>query len=304
MRAAPGQLALTKHHGAGNDFLVYVDPEDRQPLTAALAQALCHRHRGVGADGLIKVGRPPRGAGPQGISMELRNADGSPAEMSGNGIRCAVQAAVGAGMARPPSVAVATGAGWRQVDYRPGPRGAGAEARVDMGPVQLGDAVSLPDPVLRARVAQVGNPHLVAQVPEASAGDLGALAQELSGHFSGERNVELITLGGPDRLEMVVWERGAGLTLACGTGSCAAAAVAQRWGLVHDRVAVANPGGTLEVMLSPLSPGGTATGGAPCDEGLAAALQGPVRQVAEVLVDLAALGVPVPEGAASASGRS
>src|SRR5277367_4842126 len=108
------EFHLTKHHGAGNDFLVILDPDDRRPLSAAGVRVLCDRHRGIGADGVLRVMNGRAGAV---LSMELRNADGGVAEMSGNGIRCLVQAAVDAGLVKPPTFTVSTLAGLRTVDY-------------------------------------------------------------------------------------------------------------------------------------------------------------------------------------------
>ncbi|MDP9386895.1 MAG: diaminopimelate epimerase, partial [Actinomycetota bacterium] len=94
-------LTLTKHHGLGNDFLVLVDLEGRHPVDAGLARALCDRHRGVGADGVIRVTAGTEGAD---VTMQLRNADGGLAEMSGNGIRCLAQAVVDAGVVPGPDL--------------------------------------------------------------------------------------------------------------------------------------------------------------------------------------------------------
>src|SRR3954471_22162805 len=110
-------MRLTKHHGLGNDFLVLADPSGIRPITAELARAVCDRRRGVGADGLLRLSPGTNGAQ---LTMELRNADGSRAEMSGNGISCLAQAAVVAGLASDPSVTVSTDAGLRTVHVSPG----------------------------------------------------------------------------------------------------------------------------------------------------------------------------------------
>ena len=123
-------LHLTKHHGAGNDFLVLVDADDRVHLDPDLVRALCDRRFGVGADGVIRV---VRGGERADLAMDLRNADGSVAEMTGNGMRCLAQAAVDAGLVEPPTFTVSTLAGVRTVEYRPGDAPGSAEASVDMG---------------------------------------------------------------------------------------------------------------------------------------------------------------------------
>ena len=273
--AAPGVgastgLVLSKHEGAGNDFLVLVDPA---PVTVALVRALCDRRRGVGADGLIVVA-PGTGAD---LSMVLFNADGSPAEMSGNGIRCLVQAAVAAGLAAPGRVTVSTAAGLRSVDYEDRASDGRGWASVDMGTVTLGPEEEPPLTGTRARRASAGNPHLVVVGDpglDLDALDLTALAAHVAPGFEDGVNVEVVRPGiGPGTLELRVFERGAGETLACGTGSCAAAAVARAYGLVGDEVAVQNPGGTLHVRL-----------------GDPVVLGGPVRHVADVTVDPRTLG--------------
>jgi len=105
-------LNLTKHHGLGNDFLVLLDLDDRTPVDAELARALCDRRRGIGADGIIRV---TAGTAGTDVTMQLRNADGGEAELSGNGLRCLAQAVVGAGVAAGPEVRVGTRAGVRRV---------------------------------------------------------------------------------------------------------------------------------------------------------------------------------------------
>jgi diaminopimelate epimerase len=256
----------TKHEGTGNDFIVVLDPADGLRLTAAQVRLLCDRHRGVGADGIIRVGPGRDGCD---LSMELRNADGGEAEMSGNGIRCLAQAAVDAALVTPPRFTVATGAGARRVDFVAGESPGWARASVDMGPVTLG-----PEPEAGARTVDVGNPHLVLLGTDVGSVDIAARGPQLQAAFAGGINVEWICLAADDEgelLDLRVWERGVGETLACGTGSVAAAAAARSWGVVppDGPVRVRNPGGTLEVTLGP-------------GPGDAALLAGPVRKVADL----------------------
>ncbi|HMD45162.1 MAG TPA: diaminopimelate epimerase [Acidimicrobiales bacterium] len=262
-------LALAKHEGAGNDFLVLVDVDGDAIVSDAQVRALCDRRRGVGADGFIRVGPGRDGAD---LLMELRNADAGAAEMSGNGIRCLAQAAVLAGLVSPPRFTVATAAGVRSVDYRPGPTPGRAHAVVEMGSLSLGDEEPAPAPGRRARRVDVGNPHLVVLGPDPATLDVAQLAEKLAAAEPEGVNVEFVAPGpDPGELTLRVVERGVGETLACGTGSCAAAAAARSWGLVGDHVRVANPGGVLEVTLGP--------GDRP-----EARLGGPVRKVADVVV--------------------
>lgn len=215
-------VILTKHHGLGNDFLVLIDQEDRYAdAHARMAAALCDRTRGVGADGLIRLG--------PGLRMHLHNADGSRAEMSGNGIRCLAQAIIDNGIHGGPEFEIQTDAGPRRVStsYT-------GQYTVDMGPAQV---VTLDDD--RAEVA-MGNPHLVMRD---TGQDLLALGAEHP-----DVNVELISGEGFD-ITMRVHERGAGLTQACGTGSCASAVAAHAWGLTGRTVTVHNPGGDLVVEI-------------------------------------------------------
>jgi diaminopimelate epimerase len=208
------------------------------------------------------------------LGMELRNADGLEAEMSGNGIRCLAQAAVQAGLVSPPAFSVLTGAGVRTVEYRSGPEPDTAEASVDMGKAELGPDLNPELAASRARLVDMGNPHVVLLGPDPSGIAVDELGSELQARYPGGINVEFVALGpGTDEITMRVWERGVGETLACGTGACAAAAAAHSWGLVGDRVTVHNPGGSLRVGLG--------------SDGVS--LAGPTRKVADVEVDLDAL---------------
>jgi len=292
-------IAMTKLEAAGNDFLVVLGRSPHEPLalTPSHVRALCDRHRGIGADGLI-FGRPA--AAPADLEMVLHNADGSEAEMSGNGIRCLVHAAVLAGLVGPGEVHVATAAGRRAVSYELGADGS-AWARVDMGGVRLGTEVESLLPGTRARLADVGNPHLVVIGDvELDAVDLEALGTAAKRAAGRPVNLEVARPGrtGAD-LELRVLERGVGETLACGTGTCAVAAVAWAFGMVGSVVRVDNPGGRLEVRLGAAAsatgdpaadsaPGGVELGGVELGgvELGGVELGGPVRKVADVEVDI------------------
>ncbi len=267
-----------KLHATGNDFLVFADVDDAERLLDR-ASELCDRHRGIGADGLVVLSAG--GAG-HDVRMRLRNADGSPAEMSGNGIRCAAWVAHRLGFGDGSRLRVATDAGIRTVDLVVRD-GAVVEAEVDMGRVTFdpgeipvaadtADALVLDPAVPPADAAGLGNPHLVMLVDDPAGLESVPLARLVAGiagdpRFPAGANLEVVApaAGG---LTMRVWERGVGETLSCGTGACAAAAVAHRRGLVGARVVVTVPGGTLTVTLG---------------EGLAARLAGPVTPVAELI---------------------
>ena len=252
-------MRLVKLHGLGNDFLVAVDAPELGPDDARL---LCDRRRGVGADGLLVLLRGAA-AGDADARMVLFNSDGSRAAMSGNGIRCAAHALV---HVEPPTTwpttrTIDTDAGLRTVVVHDDDPGAVAPRRVrvevDMGPVTDGPAWRPSDAATRATAgrrvatADIGNPHLVCEVPDPWTIDVAAVGSLLEADFADGMNVEFIapTPGCPDSIDLTVWERGAGVTEACGTGASAAATVAHRWGLVGPDVVVRMPGGDVEVRI-------------------------------------------------------
>lgn len=218
-------LTLIKLHALGNDFLVLLDPERTHAVDGETARALCDRSRGVGADGLIRATVQTDGS----ATMELYNADGSRAEMSGNGISCLAQALVDAGFVDGEAVSITTDAGERTV------RLDGGRATVDMGHVVLkeeGDGF----------LVDVGNPHLVLRDEGQDLEQLGMTHRDL--------NVELVLPAGGGEIAMRVHERGVGITDACGTGAVASAAAGREWGLNGDRTVVRQPGGHAVVDLS------------------------------------------------------
>lgn len=262
-------LSLGKYEALGNDFLVLLDPSGSARFDETLVAALCDRHRGIGADGVIRLSAGGDGA----VVMTLRNADGGIAETSGNGLRCAALAARDGGLVEADEFTIETLAGVSSAVVEPGTRGR-ATVRVTMGTVRVREETPSPHEGFRAFRVDVGNPHLVLLGGALDAIDLAALGPVLEAATPGGVNVEVVAPR-DDGLELVVWERGVGLTLACGSGSCAAAAAAHAVGLVGPVVTVQNPGGTLVVGLD----GGDPT--APV-----ATLVGPARRVGRVLVEL------------------
>lgn len=256
-------LDLLKYHGLGNDFLVVLDPPSEPD--AALARRLCDRHRGIGADGLIAGETLGRGSGAV-LRFRLWNADGSEAEMSGNGLRCLAHAGLDAGLVSAgEAFGVDTPAGRRHVVIERSGDGQ-AWASVDMGRAEVdGDAerCNVGHGQLRVRV---GNPHLVVAGPDPAGVDVATLGPRLEASEPAGVNVEFVTLGpGADELTMRVWERGVGETEACGTGSCAAAVAFHHWGRVGPKVTVHQPGGPAAVEIG---------------DGLAVRLAGPSQRVA------------------------
>ena len=268
--ARRGPLVLTKHHGLGNDFLVAVGSDLVLKAAPELARRLCHRHRGIGADGLmfVDVSRSEPATLEPAVDgvMILFNADGSRAEMSGNGARCLGQALAMAAGVSTLDLLIDTDAGRRALQVRPHrSEAASVMVRVAMGPVGPGPhwqaspaaqraLSSLPAfgaAGRRAVTASIGNPHLIIEVEDPWSVDLGRFGPLLEADFLAGINVEFIAKrpGAANQLDLTVWERGSGITEACGTGASAAATIAHRWGLVGPEVTVHMPGGMVEVVV-------------------------------------------------------
>ena len=240
-------LRFMKMHGAGNDFVV-IDSRGREAMmTAALARALGDRNRGVGFDQLAEI---TDAAGAE-FGLDFWNNDGSRAGACGNATRC-VSDYVMTGLGRE-AVTLVTARGGLRAERREDGR-----VWVNMGQPQLSwaevplarqaDLLHLPMPGDPAGVG-MGNPHCVFFVPDAGAVDLAGvgLGLEHDALFPERTNVEFASLIGPDLLRMLVWERGAGITLACGSGACATAVVAHLRGLTGRQVGLKMDGGMLQV---------------------------------------------------------
>lgn len=245
--AASDGLAFLKMHGAGNDFVI-IDSRGRSAVTTSgLARAIGDRNRGVGFDQLAEI-RDAEGAD---FALDFWNADGSRAEACGNASRCVASLILDE--TGKPAVTFRTARGELVAERR-----TDGLISVNMGAPQLdwsdiplahvADTLHLPvagDPV----AVGMGNPHCVFFVPDAEAVDLPRDGARMECHplFPQATNVEFASLTGPDRLRMRVWERGAGITLACGSGACAAAVAAHRRGLTGRRVTLDLDGGVLEI---------------------------------------------------------
>lgn len=245
-------VVVTKHHGLGNDFLVLDLAQCAQVPSdwASIAQAWCDRRRGIGADGLLLLQRHDS----HRLTMQLINSDGSTAEMSGNGIRCLVQAAHWAGGgADGAEYVVHTDAGEKVVTVEGWSDDDTVQVIVDMGVVDHMDepadwATLECHPDRPVSHLSLGNPHSVVGVDDVEAVDLLALGAKIP-----YVNLEIVEPGPePHAITMRVHERGAGITLACGTGACASAAAALSWGLVPamtSEVLVHMPGGDARVRF-------------------------------------------------------
>lgn len=241
-------LPVSKAHAYGNDF-VFVPADRVGDNVPALARTLCHRHHGLGADGLIVHELRSRGA-----TMRLWNADGSASELSGNGLRCLAALVVRRDGLAPgnasATVTVETTAGVKTLDLiaREGER---YTFRAAMG--QPSDISRVTIPVLGATVAatvlSVGNPQCVVLGPLPDEVRFQALGRALSTHtlFPAGTNVEFAQVEAPDRVRILIWERGVGPTTSSGTGASAAAVAAAAHGGASRRMDVVAPGGTQRV---------------------------------------------------------
>ena len=243
-------IAFVKGHGTENDFVLLPDPDSRLELTAELARALCDRRAGIGADGAIRVGRDERG----GFVMDYRNADGSVAEMCGNGARVFARYLVDAGWAPAGRIDFATRGGprWAELDER-------GDVLIGMGPVRVGppSTAAVGGDEIAGVAVDVGNPHLVCLVDADPLGfDLTVAPRVDRGVFPDGANVEIVQPVSGDAVRMRVHERGVGETRSCGTGTVAAAAAYLAAGRRADgRVQVQVLGGEVTVTIA----AGTAT---------------------------------------------
>jgi diaminopimelate epimerase len=237
---------IVKGHAYGNDFLMIASADapggnDR----AAFARAVCDRHRGIGADGLMIFDPTERGA-----VMRLLNADGSPSEISGNGVRClAAWLARTRGLEAGAVVTVGTGAGDKPLELLD-VRNGRYTFRAAMGqPEQIArEVIDVDGQGIDAITLRVGNPQCVV-LGEVTETRLHAIASRLAVHprFPAGTNVELASVEAPDRVRILIWERGVGPTEASGTGACAAAVAAMTYGRAARDVMVESPGGAQRV---------------------------------------------------------
>jgi diaminopimelate epimerase len=256
-------MRFTKMHGCGNDYL-YVDcfthPLPHDP--AGLSRAASDRHFGVGADGLILICPSDKAD----ARMRMFNADGSEAEMCGNGVRCVAKYVYDHGLVRKPVLAVETGRGvlTLELDIH---GGTVRQVRVDMGE-PIFDAARIPTalpghpPVevplavggreLRVTCVSMGNPHCVMfvdAIDDKLVHGVGPLI-ERDPAFPRRTNVEFVRVTRPDEMTLRVWERGSGETLACGTGACATAVAGVLTGRTQRRITAHLPGGDLQLHWS------------------------------------------------------
>jgi diaminopimelate epimerase len=240
------EMKLAKAHAFGNDFLLLRE-EDVPPAVnrTALARELCERHRGIGADGLITFSEDPNGA-----AMSLLNADGSYSEVSGNGVRClAAWLAASRGMRPGESVEIRTDAGSKSLELlvQDGRR---LTFRAAMGQPEAIQrrSIDVDGTPVDAITLRVGNPQCVV-LGDVTEERLHTVAARLAVHpvFPEGSNVELARVEAPDRVRILIWERGVGPTEASGTGACAAAVAAIAYGGAARDVQILSPGGAQRV---------------------------------------------------------
>lgn len=252
-------MKFTKMHGLGNDY-VYVDTFDQSvPDPAAMAIAVSRPHFGVGADGLVLIG-PSTEAD---YAMRMFNADGSEGEMCGNAVRCIGKYVHDRGLTAKTRVTLATRGGIKTLELRL-QGGSVEQVTVDLGEPALSPA-SLPVTLAGAQVlnhplsidgqthhitcVSMGNPHAVIFVDDPKAIDVHGIGRQIENHplFPRRTNVEFVRVRRRDLLEMRVWERGSGETLACGTGAAASLVAAVLNGLADRSAVVQLTGGDLQV---------------------------------------------------------
>lgn len=251
-------MEFTKMHGLGNDFIVVFGEQELPNNAAELAISLCNRFFGIGADGLVYILPSERGD----YMMRIMNSDGTEAEQCGNAIRCVSKYVYDHGLVSSEQIVIETiGAGEQKVTLNV-KNGKVETVTVDMGepilsglqiPVAIDAEVVVSEPIVsdgtefKFTAVSMGNPHCVIYVDDAVSFDLAAWGPKLEVHplFPRKVNVEFATVLNRGRVDMRVWERGAGPTLACGTGACATLVSSVLNGLTDRAAWISLKGGDL-----------------------------------------------------------
>lgn len=255
-------LQFVKVHGLGNDFVLLPDWDPRTGDPSELAVKLCHRRFGIGADGLVLLFP----SDPAGWTMRIFNADGSEAEMCGNALRCVARYLVTSGRVKGPEVTVDTKASTKQAVLSPE-----GLVRVNMGapildspdiPVSgrprriVDEEIEVAGEKFRFAAVSMGNPHCVIFLEPGREIVVSHLGPLLERHplFPQGVNVEFCWVEDPGQVQVKVWERGAGETMACGTGACASLVAGVLQGRLNRQAKVKLPGGVLNIYWSPGGP--------------------------------------------------
>jgi diaminopimelate epimerase len=255
-------MKFHKYHALGNDYLV-IEPKDcEKPLTGDCIRTICHRHYGVGSDGILFGPVPGKEAK---FALKIFNPDGSEAEKSGNGLRIFSRYLYDQErVAADEEFAIETKGGTVQSTVFAG----GHKVRVEMGQVSfeagripvtgadrevLNENITVDGRTFTYCAASIGNPHCVIPLPEVTAGLAHKYGPLLEHHenFPNRINVQFMQVLDRENIRIEIWERGAGYTLASGSSSSAAAAVAHKLGLVDGRIAVQMPGGQITIEIAP-----------------------------------------------------
>jgi diaminopimelate epimerase len=242
-------MEFVKSHGLGNDYLV-IDPARVDfPLGPEQVRRICDRNRGVGSDGILEVDRP-RGAD---FAVRIHNPDGSEAEKSGNGLRIFAKYLYDHGYTQATRFTIDTlGGRVTATMILTGERG--SVVRVDMGKATINREITrleVEGRELEVVVVSVGNPHCVSIVPDLTAVDLFHLGPRIETHplFPQKTNVQFAQVLNRSEVKALIWERGAGRTLASGSSSCAVVAACRDRGLVDGAVTVHMEGGDLRIEI-------------------------------------------------------
>lgn len=272
-------MEFVKAHGTGNDFVVVEDLIDRYRLTPELVRAVCDRHFGIGADGMIRIA--PGTDAP--FLMDYRNADGSVAEMCGNGVRVVGKYLGDRGHVGS-SFDLETRAGVKHLELHADDHGCIDRVTVDMGAPSGEEerTIDVDGQTVTATCLSMGNPHAVVFVQDVDTAPVTSLGPRLETHpafLPAKTNVEFVQVVDRATVRQRTWERGVGETLACGTGACAVAVAAQVRGFAGHPVVVQLRGGRLELDWAP---GGTVR------------MTGPAREVAHgtIMPDLLSVAAP------------
>lgn len=256
------QIKFTKMHGAGNDYIYVNTMEYPLENPEALSIQWSAPHTGIGSDGLVLIGKSPVAD----FSMRIFNADGSEAMMCGNASRCIGKYVYEAGLTHKKTVTLETLSGIKELQLQV-EQGQVTEVTVDMGTPVVGEIaleLAAGGKSYTGTIVSMGNPHLVIFVPDVHQIDLPAVGPLLECHplFPNRTNVEFVQVLNPDEVRMRVWERGSGITQACGTGACATAVAAVVNGKTERKVRVIMDGGPLTIRWDKDSEKVFMTGGA------------------------------------------
>jgi diaminopimelate epimerase len=256
-------LSFSKMHGAGNDFVLLDGFHQTLPALSPLTHAMCDRHFGIGADGLMAASP----SNTSDIRMAYFNSDGSEGEMCGNGIRCFAKFAYEKGLTAKTTFTVETRAGEKEVRLKLDAAGEVASVSVDMGrplfsseqvPTILAGSPAVKAPIdaggraVYVTALRMGVPHCVILVDDMDATDVDGLGRIIESHpaFPEKVNVNFMQVISPREFIIKTYERGAGHTLACGTGCCSCAAAGRLMGILESEVTARAEGGTLFIRVS------------------------------------------------------